>query len=159
MRERRRRGSIIDLLLILLAFLCVSGLVWRTQMRRDEEDMTREVLLYAVMSEVHPSVADMLSMGDAVYNAAGEYCGTLVSVRREPSRVLLVSMGAYVEGVWDMDERIDLYLELSVSATPAANGVLLHGARIATGAALPPLYTERCRLYASVYNMTPIETQ
>ncbi len=159
MGEHRRRGSIVDLLLILLCFLFVLGVIWRYRTRGERTDVTRELLLYAVVQEVRPSVADTLSAGDALYNAAGEYCGTLVSVRREPSRVVVLTEGAYVEGAWEMGERVDLHLELSVAAIPTANGILLHGVRIAIGSPLPALYTERSVLRCVLYNMTPIETQ
>ncbi len=158
-QKEHRSGSVLDLCLILLALLCVTGAILRTHTIKQSQSNATLVpmILTCVMTAQDPLVADTLREGDALYTEAGEYYGSIRSVSRLPSRVLLLSGGEYRVVEWDGNLKCDLTLEISVEAIRTEHGYLLGGARSAVGSALPVLCTQKSVLRLVLYKMSRTE--
>lgn len=128
MRERdgtKRKGSLLDLFLILLLALCLVGLGLRYSALRQKTDEGELVGYRVVMTVkgVPSATASCLAEGDALYTISGEQFGILESVVTSPARVRLYSDGVYYDGEWSEDILCDM--EVSVTVSGEENGAIL----------------------------------
>ena len=120
----------MDLLLIILLVLCLTGLV----LRRDDlrlsvaQQSTAEYYVTVSISALHPMIADCIVEGDVFYTDQGDLYGTLIEKQESPAHSSILRDGKLFEGEWERDRLVDLSLTFSVSATEG-NGVLLANGR------------------------------
>ncbi len=154
---KSRKGSVLDLLLIILLALCLTGLV----MRRDDlassvtqQSMTEYYVTVRVTS-VHPMISDRIGEGDAFYTEQGDIYGTLIRREVRSASVSILRDGELFEGEWERDRLVDLTLTFSVSATEG-KGVLLRGGKnaILCGQSIR-LSTTLAEVNGMVLNYTP----
>ena len=156
MEERgARRGSILDLFLIVLLLVAVLGSVlrWERQNREIHQPLEQYRLILESVEMARES-ADCLAVGDILYTASGEAFGEVRVLEYLPARVTLISLGRYYRGEWPMSERCVLHVEVAVSGR-MRDGVFLLGGRtpLAVGAS-QTLFSDRMQLKARVFDVT-----
>lgn len=154
---KEKRGSILDLFLIFLLLLCLVGglLRWRDLRTRGDSVATSPYLVTAVAHQVDPQVADCISVGELLYTESGMYFGRVTAMESSPTRVSLLSDGAYTEGSWDADWFVDLWLEVEIEATDGKQGILHNGRTPYALSERITLYSERTALSVKLYQIIP----
>ncbi len=149
----RRRGSILDLLLILLFLLALFGGLWRWQSGTvDQGADWRTYRVQARMTGIAPAVADCLQLGESLYLASGEYFGRLEDMQRVPTEVQLLSGGVYYSGAWDPADRCDLIVTVSFRGTENRDGPLREGRHVILRGERLTLYAAAAALELTVQN-------
>ncbi len=152
---RPSRINFLDLCLILLFLFCLLGGLWRRYtLRAAEREAETEFLMLAELADVHPALADCLSVGEDLYLASGEYYGRITGIEVLPAKTWLLSDGVYREAVLDPSKHCRLVLEIGFSGS-TSRGVALYEGRISVplGSYLT-LYSERAELAAQVQQIT-----
>lgn len=155
--QKRRRGSILDLVLIFLLILSVLGIAFRWQQLKGmtAQVQYKEYRLSGQIRSLDPAVLECITDGEALYNASGEYFGQIGSVRATPSRVRLFSNGVYQEAEWDPEQQIDLAVEILFDGTERDGRILWRGrGEVMVGQALT-LYSEYATLHLRVHSVMP----
>ena len=151
----KRRGGVLDLLLILLIVLSITGLLWRRYMS-EREGSWAESFSYSVYAQSEAMDAmsfDSIQKGDWLYTPSGEPFGEIMAIERTAAEVLLISDGILYRGAWDADVRCAARVEIRVSGRPTEHGVLVSASRITAGGALPTLYSPFAALRLTVYKL------
>ena len=149
---KERRGSMLDLLILLLIVLGGFGTLGRffeARATASDNGSVATVTVELFAYEAHlPSV---LAEGEAVFLSSGEHFGELSSVRAEPSRVTVEANGEHLTGAWEDGTLWDTVLELRVTGSVSEERVFLRegGEALLVGQQLS-LYTERAYLYGTV---------
>jgi len=156
--KREKRGSILDLFLIFLVLLCAVGglLRWRQLRAGEGMTVTSAYTVTAVAQQVDPRVTECVSVGEPVYLENGTFFGKVTAKSNQPSRVSLLSDGAYTEGFWDTEMYVDLWLEIEIEATPKEQGILL-GATLPLSLGTPvSIRSEKTALLVKLYKLSPV---
>ena len=144
-----RRGSMLDLFLILLALLCLCGLIGRWYLLSRAPDTgelaSARVLLYADRAD--PLTAACLAEGDLLYREDGSLFGSVRTVQALPQPLFLIADGTAYSGTWDTEQTCRLQVEVLVEGR-LSEGRFLHGGRI------PLSRGELLRLYSSRVDLT-----
>lgn len=155
----KRRGSVLDLLLILLIVLSVTGLFWRRYVS-ERETASADVFEYTVyaQSEIMDAMTfDCIQKGDRLYTPSGELFGEITALERMTAEVSLISNGVLYQGAWDAEVRCAARVEIRVSGRPTDHGVLVQGKRLTAGGSLPTLYSPFAALRLTVYKLEAAE--
>lgn len=158
MEEREaRRGSILDLFLVVLLLLAVLGALLRWERQSRERGLPLEQYRLTLETlELARESADCLAVGDVLYTASGEKIGEVVALELLPVRLTVSSLGSYYRGEWPLSERCRLRLDVAVSGR-VRDGVLLYMGRTPMAIGTPQeLFSERVRLQTRVVEVMPI---
>ena len=148
-KKRDRRGSIVDLFLVLLLLLSLaSGLIrWNQSRIQTEEgvEIYRAVLLSGIVT---PESADCLEVGEWIFDEAGERIGRVIAIDRIAAPLTVETGNAVVRGEWEMSKRCRLRVEVELNGRER-DGVLLVDAVSPFGiGGERVLFSERMRLEA-----------
>ncbi|MBQ8310604.1 MAG: DUF4330 family protein [Clostridia bacterium] len=145
-----RRGSVADLLLVLLLLAVVAGAALRLIDRNaDGESRNEEAELVLSIESLSAPIADYLTAGDVLYTTDGTLFGELIAMESTPARVVLEQNGAFFVGTAD-DERVDLRLSVRVQGVRNGNLFLLNGRISLPIGKVLTLYTDRVALHATI---------
>ena len=147
-RRGRRRGNVLDLLLILLLLLSLLGVALRWQMlhRTEAHENFAAYRMTLHLSDVDPRLSECIAVGDPVYSSAGELWGSVGAVRVLPTRVTLFSEGKAITGEWDTAYRCDIEVEIAFEGTESDGRVLWNGSVACLIGQNTRLYTPCARL-------------
>ena len=159
-RNTRRRGSVLDLLLILLIVLSVTGLLWRRYVseRNDAADNLSLYTVYAQSTAMDAMTFDCMQAGERLYTASGELFGEIAALERAEAEVTLISDGIFYNGAWEEQVRCTARVKICVSGKRTDRGVIVSGRRLAVGGTLPTLYSPRAALHLQIYKLEAAES-
>ena len=156
-----RRGSILDLFLIFLFVLCLLGVFFRWYELHGQQSSVelQELSVYAVLPDIDPRVAGSLEVGEALYNASGEYFGRVLEVKLLPARVTMLHEGKHYSGTWDEGVRGTLELRIGFSGSKTQGRVLWHGTRELLVGERIELFGARTGFCLTLRNFPEIQTE
>lgn len=130
MRRSGRRGSVLDLFLVLLLVFGTAGAVLRYREKRSEGSTASlsPYLVMAVVADLPRETAECLDVGELLYTGAGEEYGVVREVRSRPARWRVTANGTLYEGEWPEEVRRDLTVTLELWGNER-EGVLLRQGR------------------------------
>lgn len=157
-QKTKRRGSILDLFLILLFLLCIVGawIRWQELVWHGVGKSETTVEMIAQSDGVDTRILSCLSAGERLYTASGELFGTVRLVEGKPHSVILLEDGAFVQGEWDISRQCRL--EIHAMLTGAwRDSVFLREGRypIAVGQSVV-LYTECAELHLKIVKIMSV---
>ena len=150
-----KRGSVVDLILILLFLLCAAALLLRgRELNTTSGESLSTYTVTARIPSLDARTAECISEGAHIYDASGTLIGTIRGIEKKPASFLILSNGEYHSAFWDAEVRCDVVLTFSVQGT-GRNGELLLAGRIPwiRGQQLT-FYTDLCTLNVKLYNFT-----
>lgn len=155
--DPRRRGSILDLFLILLLLACVLGVLlrWQELKKSDADPAVATYALTLRYEKVTPQTVDCLHVGDALYCADGTFFGTVKGIATAPTAVTLIEDGTVYTGEWEPSLYVDL--TVTVEATGSMRETtFLHGGRIPMSVGeRVALHSELVSLSFKLYKLSP----
>jgi hypothetical protein len=126
-KTERKKWTVADLFLILLAILSLVGIFIRFfGIRRQVVGEKYEYSVGVVWENVDKRTAFELREGEVVYTASGEVFGRVLSMEQKPSLVELKKDGKIYRV--ESEERLDVRIELTVSGRES-DGQILRGGR------------------------------
>lgn len=154
----KRRGSVLDLVLIFLILLSILGIIMRWYWAKKQSENVEEepYRMVALVPDVFSQIGDCIKIGDRLYLESGEYCGKLLMVEKRSSEVDLLSNGAYYTGEWDETIRCDVYLELEVVGSRIDRGILWNGKKVFCAGQHVTLFSQYAALNCTVLRIEPI---
>lgn len=157
--ERKRRGSIVDVFLILLILLSIVSIIWRYyRVSTTVSQLEKPLLLTAETEILDSGTYDCMRVGDKLYTASGELFGTLLSVEKIQAEVSLILDGEWYEGAWEEELRCKVRMEIAVNAIASERGDLVAGSRVLVGEQLPLLYSDFVAFHPLLYKISPYES-
>lgn len=129
MRRGGRRGSVLDLFLVLLLSFCLVGAILRHREKRDEglDNAISPYLVTAVATDIPRETAECLGAGEVLYTVEGEKYGVVTSVESHPARWRVISNGVWYEGDWPEEERCDLTVTVELQGSESGGALLRQG--------------------------------
>jgi len=124
--KERKKWTVADVFLILLAILSLLGFLLRFRgIRNGEERELREYVIGVEWKNVDVRTVAGLREGDTVYTASGERFGRVVSMEQKPSAVELKKDGRIYRV--ESQGRLDVRVNLAVTCREADGQVLRNG--------------------------------
>ncbi len=156
--RKKRRGSILDLVLIFLLILSALGIAFRWQQIKglSAEQSYKEYRLVGHTGTLHPDILRCVENGEALYTASGEYYGRLKTVHAMASRVTLFSEGKYLSAEWDPQKKTDLYVEVIFEGTERGGRILRNGRSDVMIGQTVTLYSEYAVLHILIDSVSAV---
>ena len=122
----RKKWTVVDIFLILLAALSLVGTILRFWgIKRRGVGELYEYSVGVVWESVDNRTAGSLQEGDLVYTASGELFGRVLSIEQKPSAVELKKDGKIYRV--ESEERLDVRIDLAVSCRESDGQILWRG--------------------------------
>ena len=151
-----RKGSVLDLCVVLLLLLCVAGLLFRWQYLRSREgdDGTESIILTLESETIDPLAIESLSVGELMYQGSGEPLGQILSLSVNEVEAEVLSNGVYYVGVWDRERLCRLRVTVLCEGSILDHGgIRVAGILLSTGESVQ-LFTSRAALCYRVQEIT-----
>jgi len=129
-----KRGTMLDLFLVLLLFLCVAGglIRWLGTKSSEAANAEQQFLLEFYSDGVDSMIIDCLREGEVLYQTDGSTFGTLAGIEQVPLSVSLTAGGEEIFGVWEPDRKCRVHITARCTGT-TREGMLLLGGKIPLG--------------------------
>ena len=152
-----QKGTMLDLFLVLLLFLCVAGGVFRwIDMKSSQAPKVEQQFLLEFYSDgIDSMIVDCLQEGEVLYQNDGSTVGILVGVKQVPLSVSLISGGEEVAGTWGSDRKCRIHITARCDGT-VRDGMLLLGGKTPLGIGEKIILRSRgSELYYRLYQYHP----
>ncbi len=151
-----RKGSVLDLFLILLLLLCAAGLLFRWHLLRESETDrgTEQIELVLESEAIDPLAIGCLSVGDWLYQASGEPIGRVLTLSYGEVETEVLANGVYYVGAWDREHLCSIQVTVLCEGRVSEDGVMrAEGALLSVGESVQ-LFSARSALRYRIWGMT-----
>lgn len=132
MRKNRGKLNIVDFVVLLVILVVVGYAVYAMAARVEDNGGSADIQYVICADELRSGFSDKLTVGDPVYNRAGDFMGSVVSVSASP---------AYFEGVDSNGNAVNstiegyetAYITVSCNASVRKWGYEMNGETVAAG--------------------------